>query len=737
MIIKLKWLWKNKKDEDQTVIRNKARLVAKGYAQEEGIDFEESFAPVARLEAVRIFVAHAAYKSFPIYQMDVKTAFLNGPLKEEVYVAQPEGFVDPDHPEKVYLLRKALYGLKQAPRAWYDELSTFLMSKGFTKAFSDADHAGCLDTRKSTSGGIQVLGDKLVVRLGINPMIQPEPEDLPKDNPKLEIAVLRVILFSIHNDEWKSFQCHHQTALRFCYVYLLHSKDEALDKFKVFKTKVELQQGSLIKRFRTDRGGEYMDTLYFQSVGIIHETTAPYTPQQNGISERKNKVLKEMVNSMLSYSGLSQGFWGEAMLTACYLLNRVPNKRNRITPYELWTKRKPNLNYLRVWGCRAVVRLPDPKLKTLGERGIECIFVGYVEHSKAFRFYVIEPNESVSINSIIESRDAIFDENRFSSVPRPSLRIPNGTEDIGGSVVPEEVTEEVVQQPEPELRKSKRNRTPNNFGPEFQLYLIEGISDEDVAFWKEAINDEMDSILGNNTWVLADLSLGINTIRLLTVMASIHNLIIHQMDVKIAFLNGELDEEVNLTKKFLSSRFSMKDMGEADIILVSTPMDTNFLLEVLCNEANFLAVFILLSMVQGSLSSSEALTHMEDDENVMFIEIIKKYDDSHEEELEVEVNAMTEGLGVEYFDTFPTRSELAYHKYLIRVVKFTDGINEIAYKMPYKIEQYDSLSNLEKEHMKSVYLRNEEDKRRGVEYLRFMVRVVEENGRKHEGLKLK
>ncbi|GJW83951.1 retrovirus-related pol polyprotein from transposon TNT 1-94 [Tanacetum coccineum] len=136
MIIKLKWLWKNKKDEDQTVIRNKARLVAKGYAQEEGIDFEESFAPVARLEAVRIFVAHAAHKSFPIYQMDVKTAFLNGPLKEEVYVAQPEGFVDPDHPEKVYLLRKALYGLKQAPRAWYDELSNFLMSKGFTKGLS-------------------------------------------------------------------------------------------------------------------------------------------------------------------------------------------------------------------------------------------------------------------------------------------------------------------------------------------------------------------------------------------------------------------------------------------------------------------------------------------------------------------------------------------------------------------------------------------------------------------------
>ncbi|GJU55280.1 retrovirus-related pol polyprotein from transposon TNT 1-94 [Tanacetum coccineum] len=103
----------------------------------EEIDFEESFAPVARLEAVRIFVAYATHKSFPIYQMDVKTTFFNGPLKEEVYVAQPEGFVDPNHPEKVYLLRKALYGLKKAPRAWYDELSNFLMSKGFTKGTID------------------------------------------------------------------------------------------------------------------------------------------------------------------------------------------------------------------------------------------------------------------------------------------------------------------------------------------------------------------------------------------------------------------------------------------------------------------------------------------------------------------------------------------------------------------------------------------------------------------------
>ncbi|GKC17440.1 retrovirus-related pol polyprotein from transposon TNT 1-94, partial [Tanacetum coccineum] len=221
-------------DAENTVIRNKSRLVAKGYGQEEGIDFEESFAPVARLEAIRIFDAYAAHKNFSIYQMDVKTAFLNGPLKEEVFIRQPDGFVDPDFPNHVYRLKKALYGLKQAPRAWFinhpedssyvnhnilwilmDKCDTSSTQMANTKlnadfqgtqvdqtkyrgtpnrkhlkevkrifrylrqtinnglwyskesgfeliAYSDADHAGCNDDFKSTSGGIQFLGDKLV-----------------------------------------------------------------------------------------------------------------------------------------------------------------------------------------------------------------------------------------------------------------------------------------------------------------------------------------------------------------------------------------------------------------------------------------------------------------------------------------------------------------------------------------------------------------------------------------------
>nr|GEV70218.1 retrovirus-related Pol polyprotein from transposon TNT 1-94 [Tanacetum cinerariifolium] len=120
MIIALKWIYKIKLDEYGNVLKNKARLVAKGYQQEEGIDFKESFAMVSCVEAIRIFIANAASKNMIIYQMDVKMAFLNGVLKEEVYVSQTEGFVDPDHPTHVYRLKKALYGLKQAPRAWMD-----------------------------------------------------------------------------------------------------------------------------------------------------------------------------------------------------------------------------------------------------------------------------------------------------------------------------------------------------------------------------------------------------------------------------------------------------------------------------------------------------------------------------------------------------------------------------------------------------------------------------------------
>ncbi|GKB23903.1 retrovirus-related pol polyprotein from transposon TNT 1-94 [Tanacetum coccineum] len=133
----LKWLFKNKHDEENMVIRNKTCLVVRGYRQEKGIDFEESFIPVARMEAIRIFLAYNTHKSFTVFQMDVKTTFLHGTLKEDVYVCQPEGFINANHPSHVYKLKKALYELKQAPKAWYDKLSKFLLQNHFFKGTID------------------------------------------------------------------------------------------------------------------------------------------------------------------------------------------------------------------------------------------------------------------------------------------------------------------------------------------------------------------------------------------------------------------------------------------------------------------------------------------------------------------------------------------------------------------------------------------------------------------------
>ncbi|GKD29811.1 putative ribonuclease H-like domain-containing protein, partial [Tanacetum coccineum] len=132
-----KWVYRNKKDERGIVINNKARLVAQGYTQEEGIDYDEVFAPVAIIEAIRLFLAYASFKDFVVYQMDVKSAFLYGKIKEEVYVCQPPGYEDPDFPDRVYKVEKALYGLHQAPRAWYETLSTYLLENRFQRGQID------------------------------------------------------------------------------------------------------------------------------------------------------------------------------------------------------------------------------------------------------------------------------------------------------------------------------------------------------------------------------------------------------------------------------------------------------------------------------------------------------------------------------------------------------------------------------------------------------------------------
>jgi hypothetical protein len=137
LVIGTKWVFRNKLDENGVIIRNKARLVAKGYNQQEGIDFDETYAPVARLEAIRMLLAFSCIMDFKLFQMDVKSAFLNGYIQEEVYVDQPPGFKNFEFPNHVYKLKKALYGLKQAPRAWYDRLSKFLLENDFERGKVD------------------------------------------------------------------------------------------------------------------------------------------------------------------------------------------------------------------------------------------------------------------------------------------------------------------------------------------------------------------------------------------------------------------------------------------------------------------------------------------------------------------------------------------------------------------------------------------------------------------------
>ncbi|CAN1272233.1 Retrovirus-related Pol polyprotein from transposon TNT 1-94 [Linum perenne] len=169
-IIGTKWVFRNKTNDKGEVTRNKARLVAQGYNQEEGIDYDETFAPVARMEAIRLLCAFASQAKFRLYQMDVKSAFLNGLIKEEVFVAQPPGFLDSFFPDHVFRLKKALYGLKQAPRAWYDRLSTFLLSKGFIRG--QVDTTLFIKTLNKDFIIVQIYVDDIIFRSTSEPLCQ-------------------------------------------------------------------------------------------------------------------------------------------------------------------------------------------------------------------------------------------------------------------------------------------------------------------------------------------------------------------------------------------------------------------------------------------------------------------------------------------------------------------------------------------------------------------------------------
>ncbi|RVX03502.1 Retrovirus-related Pol polyprotein from transposon TNT 1-94 [Vitis vinifera] len=341
------------------------------------------------------------------------------------------------------------------------------------------------------------------------------------------------------------------------------------------------------KVVRSDSGGEYYGrydrsdeqhlgpfTKYLMECGIVPQYTMSWTWSQNGVAERRNRTLKDMVRSMISHSTLPESLWGEAIKIAVYILNRVPSKAVAKTPYELWTSKKPSIRHLHVWGCPVEVRPYKPNEKKLDSRTMSYYFVGYSERSKGFKFY--DP----SIRSFFEMGNAKFIEDVELSGREQLRKVPiieiEDTPEIPPTVMePVQVHEEVTQQPQESqvqvpLKRSTRERR-STISDDYVVYLQEhefdmGLEDDPISVsqvkqssnskkWIEAMKDEMKSMKDNGVWDLVELPKGVKPIGFLrpsgiqkaTLLAH-YDLELHQMDVKTAFLNGNIDETIYMVQ---------------------------------------------------------------------------------------------------------------------------------------------------------------------------------------------
>ncbi|KAJ9535406.1 hypothetical protein OSB04_un001478 [Centaurea solstitialis] len=850
-----KWVFKKKTDMDGNVHTFKARLVAKGFTQTHGIDYDETFSPVAMLKSIRILMAISAYFNYEIWQMDVKTAFLNGKLTEDVYMEQPEGFIDPKNPNKVCKLLKSIYGLKQASRSWnlhFDErIKEFVFAKsefepcvytkfsGSTVTFlvlyvddilligNDVPTLQSVKTwlskcfqMKDLGEAAYILGikiyrnrsrrliglsqstyiDKILKRFrmeeskkGFIPMqhgivlskaqcpFSSEDQDKMKlipyasaigsimyamlctrpdvaysisvtsryqQNPgeahwvavknilkymrrtkemflvfggsEDEISVTGYTDASFQTDKddfrsqsgyvftlnggaisWKSSKqdtiadstteaeyiaasdaakeavwlrsfitdlrvvasisrpidiyCdnsgavaqakepreHHKSRhvlrkyhlireiigrgdVRICKIPtdenvadpltkpLARAKHEGHtssigmqrsssqshggavavypslasgEKFGSLKNEVQNQLDKRIKFLRSDRGGEYLSDEFdnhLMECGIVSQLTPPYTPQMNGVSERRNRTLLDMVRTMMCHSTLPISFWGHALETAAHILNRAPTKSVEKTPYELWKGKKPNISFLKIWGCEVYVKRPTSE--KLRPKSDKCFFVGYPKTTVGYYFY--NPEE----NKVFVARNGKFLEEKF-------LSLENTRKDVDLQVVDEENTAPIV---EPEIQHSnvepqsgpieevqtqdlRRSSRVRQEPDRYLGFLVsqdsgdlneptsygEAVSGSESEQWQEAMKAEMQSMYDNQVWELTDLPQHCRAVGCKWVFkkktdmdGNVHtfkarlvakgftqthayfNYEIWQMDVKTAFLNGKLTEDV-------------------------------------------------------------------------------------------------------------------------------------------------------------------------------------------------
>ena len=320
---------------------------------------------------------------------------------------------------------------------------------------------------------------------------------------------------------------------RFGYLYLMKHKSETFEKFKEFKNEVENQLGKSIKNLRSDRGGEYLSTEfqdYLKEHGIVSQVTPPYTPQHNGVSERRNRTLLDMVRSMMSFVDIPTSFWGYALQTALHVLNRVPTKSAPKTPYEIWYGKRPNLGYLKIWGSPAYVRkVFTEKLDSRSEKGQ---FIGYPKDSMGYYFYI--PSD----HKIVVSRNATFLEDRLVQEGSTGKEVDLDEEVSRGENSDQidmsqkeqnPIEQEAPQETQPLRRSVRESRMPLRYTlvnqQVFESFMIgeavhvddprnyeEAMSDIDSSKWLEAMNSEMDSMYSNQVWTLVDPPEGINPI---------------------------------------------------------------------------------------------------------------------------------------------------------------------------------------------------------------------------------
>ncbi len=337
---------------------------------------------------------------------------------------------------------------------------------------------------------------------------------------------------------------------RFGYVYLISHRYEVLDCFKRFLAEVENQQERTLKTLRTDRGREYLSEQFrmlCEEKGICRQLTVPGTPQQNGVAERRNRTLLDMVRSMMAQANLPISFWGDALLTAAYILNRIPSKSVPSTPYELWTGAKPILDYLRPWGSAGFVHHASHRYGKLGPRASRHVFIRYPEDSKGYVMYGEHPDGGMTE---VLSRDVEFIENEFpsigeikkdlqlyelqedspiiigeggGSVPLQGVAndsqesLPSGSAPMSGSALPESSP----QGPSFQLRRSERGIVPRRrFEIEGDMFLCtsqdidepasvsEALNSPARTEWLAAMEEEMQSMAKNHVWELVDLPSG-------------------------------------------------------------------------------------------------------------------------------------------------------------------------------------------------------------------------------------